>query len=141
MVRHKVIQYSVPVKSEPGTLFRVTQTLAKEGINVTGVMVQCVGDVSIMRFLSDKENNAVRKPLENAGYEVFETPVFQVELRHQPGELSRLAKCLEDEDITILGIYGTADGAESSRVVVMVDQPEKAQPVLSRLAEKTHAAA
>ena len=137
MIKQKATEYCVPLKNEPASHARATQALAKAGINVTALHIQPLGVISIIRFLCDKENSAVRKPLEQAGYEVFERPVFQMELPNHPGELSRAFRAMADEDIRVLEVYGTADGAESATLVFSVDQPERASQVLGRLTKRS----
>ncbi len=132
MVKQKMTQYSVVVKNEPGALHRITDILGRENISITGINAQSAGEVSFVRFLSDRESRLVRKPLEQAGYEVFESPCFQFELLNRPGEFSRLTKYLAEEDINILNAYGTTDGDETGKVVVVVDRPERAHSVLSK---------
>ena len=130
-----VMQYGVPIPNTPGTLGKFTQVLHKEGINISGIMIESVGDVSFVRFTVDKETG-LKKLLEHAGYQVFETPVFCLELPNRPGELSRLAKYLGDEDINIRHIWGLADGDHRARIAVVLDQPEKARSLLVRYTEK-----
>lgn len=141
MTKQQMTEYSVPLKNEPGAHFRVTQALAKAGVNVTAVHTQSFGGLSILRFLTDKENAAVRRPLEAAGYGVIERRVFQIDLPNLPGELNRLCRALAEEDIAIDEIYGTADGIETAKLVLSVQQPEKASSVLSRFTERAALAA
>jgi len=123
MKKQKTTQYSIPLRNEPGTLFRLAQTLSKEDINITGIMMQTQGELAITRFLSDKEPQAVRKPLEHAGYQVFENQVTLVELSNETGELSRLCKTLADQEFNIVTMYGTT-GGDTSKIAVVVEQAE-----------------
>lgn len=104
-------------------------------------MTESVGDVALLRFLSDRESNSIRRSLEVAGYEVFENPCFQIELPNQPGEFSRLTRILAEEEIKILNAYGLTNSGESARLTLVVDKPERTQSVLARLTEKVAVAA
>ncbi len=141
MTKQKMVQYTVPLKNEPTACYRVGQILAKEGINITGLQMETVGDVAFLRFLSDKQNSVVRRPLEAAGYEIFEESCFQLDVADRPGEFAKLTELLADEDVHILNMYGTSNHGETARLIVSVDKPDVAQPILWRFAEKAHAAA
>ncbi|MBI2070406.1 MAG: hypothetical protein HYT79_07350 [Elusimicrobia bacterium] len=132
MAKNKLVQYSVPLSNEPGALSKLTKTLAAEKINVTSFMSESLSDVAYFRFLAEESNN-VKRLLEKSGYQAFETPAVDVELSNKPGELNRLAKALGEKGVNILNIYATANPGEySGRVVLIVDQPEKAQPLLAK---------
>ncbi|MFH1744474.1 MAG: ACT domain-containing protein [bacterium] len=135
MSRQTTKQFSVPVQNEPGTLVKIAQLLFRGGINITAIMTESLGDVAYIRFLVDRENDA-RKLLGTAGIPVLETPVFHLELSNRPGELGRLANVLAKEGISIRYIYGTTSGEKSAEVILSVDYPEKAAPVLSKWKEK-----
>ena len=141
MIRKKMTEYSVPLKNEPGTHFRATRVLAKAGVNLTAVHIQASGGISMLRFVSELEPSAVRRPLEAAGYEVFDQPVYEIEMSNTPGELSRLCRILDQEDIQIQEIYGRCDEEPRARLIVSVAQPEKASQVLGRSRETAPAAA
>lgn len=140
MTKQTVTQFSVPVENEPGKLYKVSQVLSREGINITGIMTESLGDVAFIRFMADNEQK-VHRLLENAGFDAIERRVFQIDLPNKPGELTRVAKALADEDVNILCVYGTADSCETAKVVLVVDHPEKAEPILSRWMEKAYAGA
>ena len=135
MTQTTCTQFCVPIPNTPGTLGKLTQALSKEGCNITGIMIEDLGDVSYVRFNADDEGG-VRKVLKAAGYQVFETPAFCVEVPNRPGELHKLAKSLGEQGVNIRHIYGTTDGAETCKLMVIVDQTEKAQSFFKKFGEK-----
>ena len=138
MTKQTMTQYSVPVPNEPGTLHKVTQVLYREGVNLTGIMTESLGNAAFIHFLADKENN-IPKLLKSAGFQVLENQVFCLELPNRPGELNRLAKRLGDEDINILNVYGATNGGETARVILVVNEPDKAKPILAEWTQKAYA--
>ena len=138
MKRPPVTQYSVPLPDKPGMLHKVTQALHKEEINLCGIMTESLGNVAYVHFLAEKENN-IPKLLKTAGFQVFESPAFWLELPNRPGELNKLAKRLGDEGINILHVYGTTNGGETARIALVVSEPEKARPILADWTQKAYA--
>ncbi|MBI4063058.1 MAG: hypothetical protein HY401_02035 [Elusimicrobia bacterium] len=122
-------QYTVPLTNTPGTLAKLTQTLSTAEVNITSFTSEGWSDVAWFRFLA-KDPNATTV-LEKAGYKVYTHPAIEVELTNKPGELNKLAATLGEKGINIWTTYGTtATNQTSGRIVVVVDQPEKALPVL-----------
>ncbi|MBI4669774.1 MAG: hypothetical protein HY747_11450 [Elusimicrobia bacterium] len=133
MPKTKWTQWTVPLTNEPGTMAKITKTLATAKVNITAFTSDGAGDVAWFRFLTETDTN-VRPTLEEAGYQVFETPAIEVELPNRPGELSRLAKILGDKGINIQTTYATACCCcDCGHIVLTVDQTEKAWPLLAKL--------
>ena len=130
MNTHPVTQFRITVPNLPGQLAKVTQVLLKAKVNITGMMTECLGDVSHVRLLTAPEKG-VTKALEGAGFPVLEVPVYQVILSNRPGCLNRLAKHLANEGINILCVYGTGEG-DQARLVVAVDLVDKAAPIIAK---------
>lgn len=130
-----VTQFRVCVPNLPGELAKLTHLLLKAKVNITGMMTESFGEVAHVRLIAGAEKG-VGSLLEDAGFDVMEVPVFLVDLSNKPGDLNRLAKELAEENINILCVYGTGHGS-TARLVVAVDDLEKAGPILSHWAE-TH---
>jgi hypothetical protein len=137
MAEQKITQFSVPVRNQPGTLFRMAQILSEVGVNLSGIASQTYGEMSYIHFQADKDAGAVRRPLENAGYQVFENAAFIVECPMDPEAIRKIIDKLADEDVQIVRLYGTADEGEGARLVVCVDRPEKARAAFNRMGGKS----
>lgn len=132
MPKSTVTQYSVPLPNEPGALAQLTKALANANANVVAIASECVSVVGVVHFVTEKDDS-VRQTLEKAGYKVYAKPAYWVELANRPGELSRLAKTLADQGVNIQNVYATArPGWDSGYIAVVVDQPQKAEPVLAK---------
>jgi hypothetical protein len=130
MTAQPVTQFRITVPNIPGQLAKVTNVLLKAKINITGMMTECLGDVSHVRLLAAPEK-AVTRTLEDAGFPVLEVPVFEIDLTNRPGQLNSLAKQLAEEDVNILCVYGTGSGTQA-RLVLAVDLIEKAAPIIGK---------
>jgi hypothetical protein len=128
MHKRGLSQCCVVVPNEPGALSKVTQLLAREGVNIDCLMTESLGDIASLRFLMEKENG-LRRKLESAGYKVL-----CVEFPNRPVELNKLVKRFADEGLDIRYLYGTSHGP-TTKVILAVDRPEKA----ARLAEEAGA--
>ncbi len=124
-------QFRVTVPNLPGMLAKVTSLLLRNKINITGMMTESLGDVVHIRLLADRESGVTRV-LENAGYPVLEVQVFKIDVPNKPGGLNRLAKALAEEDVNILCVYGTASVGARAKIVLAVDQQEKAAPIVAK---------
>lgn len=130
--KQTVTQYSVLTNNEPWMLARVTQLLSKEDINITGVLSVNIGDTAAIQFLTDR-NQGLRQKLENAGLPVLEKEVFHLAIPNQPEELNRLVRTLAERDINIRSLYGAVEH-NRVKLVIAVDQPEKAAPIIAQFA-------
>jgi hypothetical protein len=128
-----VTQFRVTVPNLPGELAKLTHLLLKAKVNITGMMTESLGEVAHVRLLAAPEK-ACYDLLDHAGFDVLEVPVFQVDLSNKPGALDRLARELAEENINILCVYGTGAGPQA-RLVVAVDDIEKATPIFNKWAE------
>lgn len=133
MIPQTVTQFRVTVPNLPGELAKITHLLLKAKVNITGMMTESLGDVAHVRLLAAPEKAAFDL-LDHAGFDVLEVPVFQLEMSNKPGRLNKLAKDLAEENINILCVYGTGTG-DKARLVVAVDDVEKAFPIITKWAE------
>lgn len=124
-------QFSVPLYDRPGALSQLTEVLFKEGVNLLGITSDTSGTVAFVHFIVDKEPQAL-KALRNAGFQVYEAPLFFAELPNRPGELNRLCKALAQQGLNIRSVYGTTGGGELGRLAFTVDNAEKAAPVFEK---------
>lgn len=128
-----VTQYSVLTSNEPWMLAKVTQLLSREDINISGMMTMNVGDNASIQFLAAR-NLGLREKLEQAGLRVLENEVFHLRLPNRPAQLNKLCEGLAEKSISVRSLYGTVDG-DAVKLVLAVDQPENAAPVVSKIVQ------
>ena len=123
-----VRQFSIPAYDKPGTLAEVTEVLGKAGINLLGVTIDNAGVTAFIRFIVEQEDK-VELTLKGAGFPVFSSQAFLVELPNEPGALGKLSKALSEAEINIETIYGTAFGKDAAKLIFVVSDLKKAEKV------------
>lgn len=115
---------TIRLDDKPGTLADITDLLAKESINLSGVCgFQCEGKGVIHLLL--EETTEARSLLKLNGYQVDqEREVFVLDIEEdQPGILAEITRHLAGANVNIEMIYL----ATNSRIVLAVDDIVKAQ--------------
>lgn len=128
--RRMSTQVSVLAPNRPGMLAKITQILSREGVDLSGVVTERIGDQTAIRFVTERENG-LRRKLVDAGFPVLENKVFNLEMPNRPGEINRLARLLAEEGANIVSLYSTSHESRA-RCVVSVDRPEAAARALAR---------
>ena len=124
-------QVSVFLENKPGRLANVLSALARQKINITALTVMDSYDNSVLRLVTG-DLSRTREVLTGLNARHAETDVLVVELRNQPGALSRVCELLGAEHINIEYAY-CSSGGRNGRVygIFKVSNLEKAQRVLA----------
>ena len=120
----------VTVEDRPGTLAGISEALAQAGVNIRALAALAAGGQFPVRVLVEEADSA-RKALEEAGIPVegVKEP-FVVSVDDHPGALATFARKLADAGINIESSYVLGDDNGKKRLVVTVDEPEKARDLL-----------
>ncbi|MFW9946756.1 MAG: amino acid-binding protein [Candidatus Odinarchaeota archaeon] len=122
---------TVVLKNQPGTLADMGETLGKMGINIEGLCGFPLKNEAFVHILVEDETTA-RWVLEDAGFEVRAIrEVLVVDLGQsvgKPGTGGKMARKIGDAGVNIDLIYF----AENNRVVIGVDNLEKARAALAK---------
>lgn len=122
-------QISVLVENEVGTIFEVTDILAKHNINIKAFSVYDTSDFGILRLLVDEYEKAEKVLRENEfGFKVGE--VLAVELEHRPGALNEVLRILKDENISVNYMYSMVIKDDKPLMVIDTQNSIKAEKVL-----------
>jgi hypothetical protein len=117
---------TVILEDRPGSLAKVGEALGKAGLNIEGICGMTVDNQGIIHVLVHDAVKA-RRALEANHLEVSgEREVFVLEVEDRPSVLGNIARRLANADVNIQLAYL----ATSSRLVIGVDDLEKARPVL-----------
>jgi len=123
-------QISIFLENRLGTLAEVLATLTKHNINIRAMSVGETADFGILRFIVNKPEE-VAKILRDANIAVKITPVLSMILDDNPGRLLEKTQKISDANINIEYFYAFAVvGTEKARVVLKVDNLEKAQELI-----------
>ena len=136
----KIKQFSVFMPNKPGALSRFIALFAERGINILGIASEVRDDSGLVRVAlpDDVDGSAI---LSKAGVSSVESSLLSVELDDRPGQLQRVSQALADGKINITTVYGTSvPGAEKARILLAVQNTDKALDILEALAVADKAA-
>lgn len=131
MARPTITEFNLLLPGELRLLHNLTLQLAKEEVNLLGIMTERAGHLMHLRFVADKESR-VPRAIEATGLSAIESQVLHLEIPNRQGEFNKVVKALLDNNIHLIHAYGTANGSETARLIMTVDQPQKAESALER---------
>ena len=123
-------QLTVFVENKQGTLVSITDTLAKNDVNIRALSIADTQDFGILRLIVNDNDTAV-KTLSDAGYLIKITDVVGVKIGDAPGKLSKALEVLDKENINMEYLYAFMARTEKHAYVVLrVENLELAEKVL-----------
>jgi len=125
----KTTQLTVTAESKPGVLAKVTDVLAKEGINIVALCAaEAAGRGKIRLVVSDPAR--AKEALVAARIRCGEEPALLLSMDDRPGALAAVASKLAAARINVKCAYATTGGGGKAQVVVVVANPDKAERAL-----------
>lgn len=117
-------EFTVLIEDRPGALADLTETLARNGINITAIHATPCPGGGVVQMITNN-NDATVNALREAGVKYTVREVVLVNLLDQPGSLARLTRALGSAGINITGVYITMRG----QIVLSADDLARAQRV------------
>lgn len=116
----------IRLRNIPGALAEMGEALATAGVSVEGGGAWIVGDNGSAHFLFE-DTVAARKTLEEKGIEVIaENEILVQRLKQdEPGQLSKIARMMEQAGVNIKVIYSD----HNNQLILLVDDHEKGKVV------------
>ncbi len=108
-------ELTLRLQNSPGTLARVCDLLAAEGLNVSALMLDPGG---AMRFIVDNPTRAAGV-LRDRKYEVTEHQVLFVQLGNRAGTFAAIARMLAAAGINLDYVYATAPDNQPHAAIVI----------------------
>lgn len=125
----KTTQITVTAESRPGVLAKVSDVLARAGVNITAVCAaEAAGRGKIRLLVSDPAR--AREALGAARIRCGEEPALLLSMEDRPGALATVASKLAAAKINIKCAYATTSGGGPAQVVLVVPNLDKAQKAL-----------
>ena len=121
-------EFTVLLEDRPGVLAGVTETLAKNAVNIVAIHATPCPTTGIAQFITNNPDATI-EALRDAALDYSVQEVLVVALAHEPGSLARLARAFGDEGVNINAIYMTIEG----QTVLDVDDLRKAQQIVLNL--------
>jgi hypothetical protein len=125
--------FLVDLENRPGELARVTEAIAKKGINLEGVSGTAC-DTSGRLAIVTKDEAGTRTALDGAGVTFKEMEATETTIRHAPGGLAKAARQLANAGINVEAIFPTGMQGQEVTVAFVTNQPAKAKEVLASAA-------
>ena len=124
-------QFVVELKNEPGSLALLAEALADRGIDLRAIGGGGIGDSGhiIMTTADDERTKAI---LDASGYRYIEGESILTEVDDRPGGMARLSRALADAGVNIYGHLFLGRWGDRAMFAFVVDDPEKARPILER---------
>lgn len=128
----KLKQLSVFLENKPGRLRELCALLAENGINIITLSLADTEQFGILRLIV-KEYERAKALLEAQGFVAKLTDVIAVEVKDEPGGLSRILQIEEESGISVEYMYAfTIKSGENAVLLFRFDDMDKALGALHK---------
>ena len=123
-------QITVFVENKQGSLVSITDTLAKNEVNIRALSIAETEDFGVLRMIVNNEDVAEKTLAEN-GYLIKVIDVVGVKISDKPGKLTEALDVLDKADINVEYLYAFMTRTEKHAYVVLrVEDNAKAETAL-----------
>ena len=123
-------QLTIFVENKQGAIVSITETLAKNNVNIRALSIAETQDYGILRLIVNDESTA-EKTLTEAGYLIKVIDVVGVKIGDAPGKLSSALSVLDKEGINLEYLYAFMARTEKHAYVVLrVENNDAAEKAL-----------
>ena len=126
-----IIQLSIFVPNRPGELFKITELLAENNIQIRALTVAETADFGIFRIIVNDPEKCF-KILTAKNILVGKTEILAVEMEDKPGGLNKIAKILGDAGVNIEYLYAFVSKKAVLVVQVSREHQNKAIEALTK---------
>lgn len=124
-------QFVVQVDNRPGQLALLAEQMAARGVDLRAIGGGGLGENGHM-IMTTADDDAARRVLEDGGWVFVEGESLLAEVDDRPGGMARLARELADAGVNVLGHLFLGRWGDRATFAFVVDDPEKARPILER---------
>ncbi len=124
-------QFVIQVQNRPGEMARLAEELAAQGVDLRAIGGGGLGEVGHF-IMTTADDDTARQVLEGGGWTFLEGESLLAEVDDRPGGLARLARELSDAGINVLGHLFIGRWSDRATFAFVVDDPERARPILER---------
>ena len=111
-------QLTIFVENRQGTIVSVTDTLAKNNVNIRALSIAETQDFGILRLIVN-DNDTAKKTLSDEGYLIKVTEVVGVKIGDAPGKLTSALDVLDKAGINVEYLYAFMARTEKHAYVVL----------------------
>ncbi len=124
-----VNQVSVFLENKPGTLNKMTQALAKGGVNIRALSLADTNDFGIVRMIVNDVYEAT-SVLKEENFVATFTPVLIYAVSDETGSLDKILRAFTESEVNIEYMYAFA-GKKNAYMIFRVTDTKKAEALLN----------
>jgi len=124
-------QFIVQLTNRPGALASLAEALAARGVDLRAIGGGGIGDAGHI-ILTTADDDTARAVLTEGGYTFIEGESLLTEVDDRPGGMARLSRALADAGVNVYGHLFLGRWGDRAMFAFVVDDPEKARPILER---------
>ena len=124
-------QFIVQLTNQPGALASLAEALAARGVDLRAIGGGGIGELGHI-ILTTADDDTTRAVLQAGGYRFIEGESILTEVDDRPGGMARVARALADAGVNVYGHLFLGRWGDRAMFAFVVDDPEKARPILER---------
>ena len=124
-------QFVVQVTNKPGQMADLAEQMAAAGVDLRAIGGGGLGETGHF-IMTTADDDTARTVLEAGGWTFIEGESLLAEVDDRPGGMARVARELADAGVNVLGHLVLGRGSDRATFAFVVDDPEKARPILER---------
>jgi hypothetical protein len=124
-------QFVVQVDNKPGEMARLAEQMAAAGVDLRAIGGGGLGDYGHF-IMTTADDDTARTVLEDGDWVFYEGESLLAEVDDRPGGMARIARELSDAGVNVLGHLFIGRWSDRATFAFVVDDPEKARPILER---------
>ncbi len=124
-------QFVVQVTNKPGQMADLAEQMAARGVDLRAIGGGGLGDTGHF-IMTTADDDTARAVLEDGGWTFIEGESLLAEVDDRPGGMAKVARELADAGVNVLGHLFLGRWSDRATFAFVVDDPEKARPILER---------
>jgi hypothetical protein len=124
-------QFIVQLENHPGALAALAEALAAHGVDLRAIGGGGIGELGHI-ILTTADDDGTRAVLQAGGYRFIEGESLLTEVDDRPGGMARVARALADAGVNVYGHLFLGRWGDRAMFAFVVDDAEKARPILER---------
>jgi hypothetical protein len=124
-------QFVVQLKNEPGAMANLAEALAARGVDLRAIGGGGIGDSGHV-IMTTADDATTKQILDEGGYTYIEGESILAEVDDRPGGMAAMSRQLADAGVNIYGHLFLGRWGDRAMFAFVVDDPDKARPILER---------
>ena len=126
-------QFVVQLKNEPGAMATLAEALAARGVDLRAIGGGGIGDSGHV-IMTTADDETTKQVLDEGGYTYIEGESILAEVDDRPGGMAAMSRQLADAGVNIYGHLFLGRWGDRAMFAFVVDDPDRARPILERKA-------